>query len=69
MSQSRAEAVRRYLVRRGIQADKIEAIGFGEDQPAVVIDGLKDEALQKARAQNRRVRFVLLLAEPHPQAP
>ena len=69
LSQSRAEAVRRYLVRRGIRADTIEAIGFGEDKPAVLIDGLTDEALHAARAQNRRVRFVLLLAESDSQAP
>ena len=68
LSQSRAEAVRRYLVHRGIQADKIEAIGFGEDQPAVVIDGLESEALQQAQAQNRRVRFVLILGETDPKA-
>ena len=36
LSERRAEAVRDYLVSKGVPKDKIEAIGMGEKQPVVV---------------------------------
>jgi len=38
MSESRAEAVKAYLVRRGIPADRITATGMGETQPVTGSD-------------------------------
>lgn len=54
LSQSRADAVLRYLVRRGVSANRLVAVGFGEDQP------LDDNATAAGRAVNRRVEFRIL---------
>lgn len=51
LSQSRAEAVRGYLIRKGVAADRLSARGFGESDPIdsnTSIDGL---------ARNRRVEL------------
>ena len=53
LSRQRAEAVVDYLVKHGIAADRLSAIGFGPDKP---IDPAKTK---KARALNRRVEFVI----------
>jgi outer membrane protein OmpA-like peptidoglycan-associated protein len=49
ISQARADAVKAYLVERGIPAASIEAKGFGEEKPKVPND------TDEHRAQNRRV--------------
>jgi outer membrane protein OmpA-like peptidoglycan-associated protein len=54
LSEKRAEAVRAYLIKKGIAADRLEAAGFGTSRP--VVEGTSDEA----RRQNRRVEFVLI---------
>lgn len=54
LSERRAQAVRDYLIRRGIRADRLEAKGFGATMP---IDTNETEA---GRARNRRVEFVIL---------
>jgi len=51
LGQRRAAAAKRYLTQRGIAADRIETVSYGEERPAV--DG-HDEA---AWAQNRRDEF------------
>ncbi|MFN3201117.1 MAG: OmpA family protein [Bradymonadia bacterium] len=70
LSTARANAVRRLLIESGISPDWVRAVGYGETRPRVAIEGLSDEALQRARDQNRRVRFVLKLntfqSEPQP---
>lgn len=53
LSKARAEAVKQFLVSRGVNASRIEATGYGEDQP---IATNKTEA---GRQQNRRVEFTL----------
>jgi len=51
LSRSRAEAVRSYLVSRGVSADRMIARGYGEDQPVTT------NATPAGRAQNRRVEL------------
>lgn len=54
LSQARADAVRRYLMSRGVTPDRMTAIGYGEDNP------LDDNATEVGRAINRRVEFHIL---------
>jgi len=51
LSQRRAEAVRSYLVSRGIPADTIQAVGKGEVEP------IADNKTAEGRANNRRVEI------------
>ena len=53
LSQKRAEAVRTYLVSRGIAADRITAQGFGPTR------SIADNASPEGRANNRRVEIVV----------
>jgi outer membrane protein OmpA-like peptidoglycan-associated protein len=59
LSQRRANNVRRWLVAHGIDESRLEAQGFGESRPRRAIDGLTGSALRDARAENRRVLFVV----------
>jgi outer membrane protein OmpA-like peptidoglycan-associated protein len=54
LSQRRAEAVRNYLIQRGIDPSRLESKGFGPDEP---LDS-NDTAAGKAR--NRRIEFKLI---------
>ena len=51
LSQDRADEVRKYLIAKGVEADRMDAIGYGEEKP---IDSNDTEA---GRANNRRVIF------------
>lgn len=51
LSSQRAEAVRAWLVTQGVEANRLEAYGCGEQHPLVPDD------TAEARAQNRRVVF------------
>jgi outer membrane protein OmpA-like peptidoglycan-associated protein len=53
LSQRRAQAVRDYLVSRGIAADRVTAQGFGLTRP------IADNASAEGRANNRRVEIVV----------
>jgi outer membrane protein OmpA-like peptidoglycan-associated protein len=58
LSQHRAQAVRDYLVTRGIASDRISAQGFG---PARSVG---DNATPEGRANNRRVEIVVQPSTP-----
>lgn len=51
LSQNRADAVKKYLVSKGVVADTITANGFGETKPIVANDS------DANREKNRRVEF------------
>ena len=51
LSQDRAEAVRNYLISKGIAADRLTAKGYGESKPVA------DNATEEGRTQNRRVEL------------
>lgn len=53
LSRARAEAVRGFLVTRGIPSDKIEAVGVGSSRPVA------DNNTAEGRANNRRVEIVV----------
>jgi outer membrane protein OmpA-like peptidoglycan-associated protein len=52
LSQERAEAVRNYLISKGIAADRLTAKGYGESQPVA------DNATDEGRFKNRRVELI-----------
>ncbi len=53
LSQARAEAVREYMIERGMAADRIVAKGYGETRP------IADNGSAEGRANNRRVEIVV----------
>jgi outer membrane protein OmpA-like peptidoglycan-associated protein len=53
LSQRRAEAVRSYLVSRGVPEDKVVAVGKGEVEPVA------DNKTAEGRANNRRVEIIV----------
>ena len=56
LSQKRADATRAYLVSKGMDASKIEAVGFGETLPVKSCAEQKDrKALIECLGPNRRV--------------
>ena len=52
LSQRRADAVRAYLIGKGIAADRLTAKGYGESQPVA------DNATEAGQFKNRRVELV-----------
>jgi len=53
LSKERAESVKAYLVSKGANASRIEATGYGPNQP------IATNATAEGRQQNRRVEFTL----------
>lgn len=54
LSQERAEAVRQFLIARGVDGDRLVAMGYGEFKPITSND------TEEGRAQNRRVEFKVI---------
>lgn len=57
LSKKRAEAVKDYLVSKGIDANRIAAEGYGIENP------IGDNATAEGRAKNRRVEFLVTSAK------
>jgi len=51
LSTDRANAVRDYLISKGVAADQLVAVGYGESQP------IADNGTKEGRAENRRVEL------------
>ncbi|MEX1361739.1 MAG: OmpA family protein [Nannocystaceae bacterium] len=51
LSQRRANAVRDYIVGKGVQTGRLESVGFGEERP------IDSNRTNDGRARNRRVEF------------
>jgi outer membrane protein OmpA-like peptidoglycan-associated protein len=54
LSQARAEAVREHLIKRGVEPDRLQAVGYGNTRP------LDKRRTAGARARNRRVEFIIV---------
>lgn len=54
LSQARADAVKTYLISKGVPETALVAKGYGQDKP------IADNAKKAGKAQNRRVEFKLL---------
>ena len=54
LSESRANAVRDFLIDKGIASNRLSAIGFGEERP------IASNATRNGRKQNRRVEINLV---------
>jgi outer membrane protein OmpA-like peptidoglycan-associated protein len=54
LSQRRAASVRTYLIKQGIDRDRLEAVGYGESRP------IAENETAEGRAKNRRVEFIIV---------
>ncbi len=54
LSEDRVEAVRRYLINRGVEPNRIKGIGFGGSKP------IADNSKEETRRLNRRVEFKII---------
>jgi outer membrane protein OmpA-like peptidoglycan-associated protein len=57
LSQRRANAVRNYLINRGVDADRLTARGYGEDRP------LCRQSTVECWSKNRRSEFIIVSRE------
>jgi OOP family OmpA-OmpF porin len=51
LSQKRAESVRQYMIKGGVDPSRLTAVGVGEEEP------IASNATPDGRAQNRRIEF------------
>jgi outer membrane protein OmpA-like peptidoglycan-associated protein len=54
LSQDRAQAVVKYLISKGIAAERLDSAGFGEQKP------IAPNTNEDGRSQNRRVEFIIV---------
>lgn len=63
LSQKRANSVKDYLVKAGIDGSILEAIGYGEERP------LADNGTDEGKEKNRRVEFNIIgQGQPQPKS-
>ncbi|HZY80430.1 MAG TPA: OmpA family protein [Cyclobacteriaceae bacterium] len=60
LSTRRAQSTRAYLIKKGIDADRIEAKGYGEDRPIARNTNRDGSDNPEGRARNRRTEFRIL---------
>lgn len=66
LSQRRADAVKHYLVDKGVSGNRIETAAKGEEEPVVSCDGVKGRtALIDCLAPNRRVNVETKVQREH----
>lgn len=58
LSERRANAVRNYLIQKGIEPDRLVAVGYGESRP------IADNNTVQGRARNRRTEFTVVNVAP-----
>ncbi|WP_373990802.1 OmpA family protein [Duganella sp. BuS-21] len=63
LSLRRADAVKAYLVGKGVAADRLSTVGKGEDSPVVSCDNKKRADLIKCLEPNRRVEVEQITVE------
>lgn len=54
LSQQRAEAVKNYLIKKGIEGQRIDAVGYGDTQPVAPND------TEANRQKNRRIEYKVI---------
>ncbi len=59
LSDRRAHAVMDYLIQKGVGAERLSAVGYGQDQP------IADNKTKEGRQKNRRVEFKITFEEVH----
>ncbi len=54
LSQDRAAAVKDYLIKKGVDSGRLDAIGYGQEKP------IAKNSSKRGRATNRRVEFIIV---------
>ena len=57
LGRERAEAIKDYLVERGLSADRLTAVGYGPDRPVA------SNRTESGRAKNRRIEYRVIRGE------
>ena len=68
LSQKRAESVRNYLVKKGINKNRVTAVGYGENQPIAKNTNSDGSDNEEGRALNRRIELKILSKEGEEKA-